>query len=88
VLLHSTYDLQAIYAQDGSGTGLVKRATRLAIVPAADAAEPLVFELTEEVFDLLGALDRQADPAAFGSSPEVDALIADLAQKGLIEVRR
>jgi hypothetical protein len=40
------------------------------------------------VFELLTALDDWTDPAAFGDTPEVDALIAELLAHGLIEAHR
>ena len=52
-----------------------------------DCGQPQIFELTPEVFDLLAALDDWTDPAA-DESPEPGELIADLAEAGLLEVRR
>ena len=66
----------------------VERDTPLAIVPAPDRDQPGLFEVPSAVFDLLAALEGWVDAAAFGGVAETDALIADLARAGLLEVRR
>ena len=65
----------------------VERDTPLAIVPAPDRDQPGIFELPPAVFDLLAALEGWVDAADLREVPETDALIADLARAGLIEVR-
>ena len=52
------------------------------------ADQPRIFELLPVVFDLLAALDDWADPTVFCDTPEANELIVDLAEHGLIEVRR
>jgi hypothetical protein len=47
-----------------------------------------VYEILAVVFDLLAALDDWTDPATFGAAPELEQLIGELAEHGLVEVPR
>jgi hypothetical protein len=86
MLLRSAYDIRPVF-EDAAGAGEpVKRDTPLAIVPQAGAAQPAIFELAPEVFDLLAALEDWTDRAAFGG--EAGELIADLSTAGLVETGR
>jgi hypothetical protein len=58
----------------------------IGIPPGGD--RPQVFEVPAVAFDLLAALDDWTDPAAFGAAPELQQLIGELAEHGLLEVRR
>jgi len=87
VLLRCVYDIRPIF-EGGSGEAApIKRDTPLAIGIPPGADEPRVLELLPAVFDLVAALDDWTDPAALGATPELQALIRDLAQHGVLEVR-
>jgi hypothetical protein len=85
VLLRCAFDIRPIF-EAGAGDP-VERDTPLAIVPAPDRDQPGIFELPPAVFDLLAALEGRVDAADLREVPETDALIADLARAGLMEVR-
>jgi hypothetical protein len=85
VLLRCAFDIRPIF-EAGAGDP-VERDAPLAIVPAPDRDQPGIFELPPAVFDLLAALEGRVDAADLREVPETDALIADLARAGLIEVR-
>ena len=55
------------------------------MLPGTD--EPLVSDLSADLFELLEMLDQFADPAIFEDTPGLDKLISELAARGLIEVR-
>jgi hypothetical protein len=86
MLLRCAYDVRPIFEQ-GAMAAPEKRDTPLAVAMPPEADDPQVFELLPVVFDLLGALDEWTNSAAFGETPEVDGLVADLVRCGLIEVR-
>jgi hypothetical protein len=88
VLLHCDYDIQPIFASGLREIVPVKRDTRLAIVALPDAEHPKVCEVLAVAFDVLTALDDWTDRSDLGSMPELDELIGDLAEHGLVEVRR
>jgi hypothetical protein len=56
------------------------------MLPGTD--EPLASELSSDLFTLLEMLDEFVEPAIFEDSLGLDKLIADLAARGLVEVRR
>jgi hypothetical protein len=86
-LLRSAYDLHAILVGHGAGSAAPERDTALAILFPPDADLPLVYDLTPSLFDLLTALERWTDAAVFAETPGADALIAELAEAGLVEMR-
>jgi hypothetical protein len=87
-LLRCAYDVRPVF-EDGAGDALpVKRDTPVAVVVPSGAEHPRVFEVLPLVFDVLTALDDWTDRSVLGAAPELDALIHDLAEHGLIEVRR
>jgi hypothetical protein len=87
VLLRTTYDIRSIF-EDGAGHELpVMNETALAIAAPDISGEPVIFDLTAEVFALLAALDQWTDTAAFEDSPDVNALIDKLAEMRLVEMR-
>jgi hypothetical protein len=85
-LLRSTYDLHALL-ENGNDSAPAKRDSPLAILFPPDADAPLVYDLSPVLFDLLAALDHWTNAAAFADTPDAAALIAELAQVGLVEVR-
>jgi len=88
VLLRCAYDIRPIFEQALPAAAPSEHDTPLAVVIPPGADQPRVFELRPVVFDLLATLDDWTDPAEFGATPELKELIDDLAEHGLIEVRR
>ena len=88
VLLRCAYDIQPILEGRADDAGPDRRETRLAVAMLPGTDDPLVSELSSDVFELLQMLDQFADPAIFQDAPGLDKLIADLAAHGLVEVRR
>jgi hypothetical protein len=66
----------------------MQRDVPLAILARAATDQPQIFELPLAVFDLLGSLDDWVPLAPFGQSEDARTLIGDLANTGLIEIRR
>jgi len=87
VLLRCAFDVRSVFESRAAHRTPVERETLLAVVVAPDTGEPSIVELAPEVFDLLTALDNWTDMGARNGSSEATALIADLADAGLLEVR-
>ncbi len=87
ILLHCAYNIRPIFESGVAEAAPVKRDTQLAIAIPPDAEHPKVFEVLPLVFDVLAVLDDWTDRSALGSTPELDELICDLSQHGLVEVR-
>jgi hypothetical protein len=87
-LLRCEYDIRPIFERASSKVDPERRDTPLAVAARSGLADPQIFEVMPVVFELLTALDDWTDPAAFGDTPEVDALIAELLAHGLIEAHR
>lgn len=83
ILLLTRFDIRPIFDSGGEGAKPIERKVPLAI--AHRAGEPRIFELAPEVFGLLAALDRWV---AVDELPDAESLVADLAEAGLLEVRR
>jgi hypothetical protein len=83
VLLSARFDVRPIFESGSEGASPMERNAPLAI--AHHSGEPRIFELAPEVFDLLAALDRWV---AVDELPNAGRLLADLAEAGLLEVRR
>jgi hypothetical protein len=88
VLLRCAYDLRPILEGRAGEAGPAPRETRLAVAMLPGTDDPLVSELSSELFELLEMLDQFADPSMFADTPGLDKLISDLATRGLVEVRR
>jgi hypothetical protein len=88
VLLRCDYDIQPILEGRADDAALERRETLLAVAMLPGTDDPLVSELSSDLFELLEMLDQFADPAIFAETPGLDTLIADLAVHGLVEVRR
>jgi hypothetical protein len=67
---------------------LVKRDTPLVVALPPRADGPQVFEVIPALFDLLSVLNDWTDPQGLDDAPEFAELVADLAARGLVEVRR
>jgi hypothetical protein len=87
VLLRCAYDIRPILEGRAGEAGPAPRETRLAVAMSPGTDDPLVSELSSDLFELLEMLDRFADRAMFEDAPGLDELIADLAARGLVEVR-
>jgi hypothetical protein len=87
VLLRCAHDIRPIFEAGSGEAAPVERDTPLAIAMPPDAAHPKVFEVLPLVCDVLAAIDDWTDRSALGATPEADALIQDLAEHGLVEVR-
>jgi hypothetical protein len=87
VLLNCQYDVREILETESESAVPVKRNTPLAILVPAGAQHPRVFEVLPPVFEVLAALDDWSPGSALPSSPELDALLRELAEHGLLEVR-
>jgi hypothetical protein len=88
VLLRCAYDIRPILEGRGAEVGPAQRDTRLAVAMPPGTDEPLVSELSADLFELLEMIDEFVDPAVFEDSSGLHKLITDLAARGLVEVRR
>ena len=75
-----------IFETRAAGISPPRRDTALAVSIPPGAAAPRVFELDPIAFDLLARLNSWTDPAAFGETPEITILIAELLKHRLLEV--
>ena len=83
ILLRTRFDIRPLF-EGGRGTvDPIESDVRLAI--AFCAGEPRILELTPEIFDLLAALDGWV---VAGELASAEGLIAELAEAGVLEVRR
>jgi hypothetical protein len=88
VLLRCAYDIRPILEGGTDDPGPERRETLIAVAMLPGTDEPLVSELSPDLFAFLEMLDEFADPAIFEDAPGSATLIADLAARGLIEVHR
>jgi hypothetical protein len=86
-LLRCAYDIRPIFEADSGAATPVERDTPLAIAMPPDAMHPKVFEVLPLVYDVLAVLDDWTDRSTLGATPEVDEVVRDLAEHGLVEVR-
>jgi hypothetical protein len=88
VLLRCAHDIRPLFESVAAAGYPTARDVPLAIVAQGSAEHPEIFELAPEVFDLLSSLNDWADQATFDESEDARKLIADLANLGLVEIRR
>jgi hypothetical protein len=88
MLLRCTYDIRSIIEGRVGEATPVQRDTCLALVLLPGARTPLVSNLSGGLFSLLEMLDQFLDPAIFEDTPDLDELIADLAERRLVEICR
>lgn len=88
VLLRCAYDIRPILEGGAADPGLEQRETLIAVAMLPGTDEPLVSQLSSDLFAFLEMLDQFADPAVFEDAPGLDTLIVDLAARGLLEVRQ
>jgi hypothetical protein len=87
VLLRTNYDIRSIVEDQLVAAPPAPRDTRLAITVLPGSADPVVFQLPENIFVLLEGLDRFTDPGLIQDESGIGKLIADLVVRGLIETR-
>jgi hypothetical protein len=88
VLLRCAYDIRPIVEGSAADAAPDRRETLIAVARLPCTDEPFVSELSSDLFAFLEMLDEFADPAIFEDAPGLATLIADLAARGLLEVRR
>jgi uncharacterized protein (UPF0276 family) len=87
VLLRCGHDIRRVFEDGVTCAKPARRDTPLVIAMPAGAADPLIFEVPPALFELLAALDDWTEQAFFGATPEAKALIAELAERGILDVR-
>jgi hypothetical protein len=87
ILLRCDHDVRAIFEDGAPKRAPGRRDTLLAVALPAGVVDPRFFEIAPVVFDLLAGLDQWTDPAQFGSARDLQALIRELADHGLVDVR-
>jgi len=88
VLLWTAYDIRPLFENAADRGDPVARDVPLAIVAPGSVNAPEIFELAPAVFELLGSLDDWVDQATFEEWDDARKMVADLANAGLVEVRR
>jgi hypothetical protein len=88
IILHRcAYDIRPVIEDDADEVAVVKRDTPLVIAIPPSAEHPGVFEVLPPVYDVLADLDAWTTRSELGASSEVDELVSELVQYGLVEVR-
>ena len=85
VFLSCSYDIRPIFEGEVSDA-IDRRDVMLAILIPPQSDEPTIFEVPAPVFALLVELDNWTNRAGLGAMAELDALISELAEHGLLEV--
>lgn len=88
VLLRTAHDVRPLFEGVSDPGSPVERDVPLAIVAQPSAGQPKILELAPAVFDLLGALDDWIDQAMLDQFADARKLITELANAGLLELRR
>jgi hypothetical protein len=86
VLLRCAYDVRPIFESGLRQVVPERRETPLAIAMPPGANRPQVFEVVPVIFDLLAALDNWIDPQPLLEDADFAKLLADLTERGLVEV--
>jgi hypothetical protein len=86
-LLRCAYDIRPVVEGDAEEAAVIRRDTPLAIAVPPGAQHPGAFEVPPAAFDLLSLLEEWTDRNELGAGSEVDSLVSELAQHGLVEVR-
>jgi hypothetical protein len=84
-LVRCDYDVRPLFEADDINIAIVRRPTLVAVASPRGAVETQVWELDRAIFELLSALNDWSERAAFGDTPEADALIGELLSHGLLE---
>jgi hypothetical protein len=86
VLLRCSYDIRSIFEEGAGAFHPAERDTPLAVAMPAGADRARVFELRPVIFDLLTALDAWTEPAELGETSDLEEIIHELTEHGLLEV--
>ncbi|SPJ14105.1 hypothetical protein SBBP2_1090001 [Burkholderiales bacterium] len=87
VLRRCAHDVRPIFETGADHAAPVERDTPLVFAQPPGADSPQVFEVIPAVFDLLAALSDWTDPGGLDAGPDFAKFLADMAARGLIEVR-
>jgi hypothetical protein len=87
VLVRCRHDVRAILEGRAGVAEAAERDTPLAISMPPGAAHPIVSALSAQLFELIEMLDDFFDFDELSELPQVSGLLADLADRGLLEVR-
>jgi hypothetical protein len=85
VFLPCAYDIRPIF-EGGVSEAVERRDMVLAILIPPRSEQPAILEVPAPVHALLVELDTWTDRAGLGAMPELDSLISELAEHGLLEV--
>ena len=88
ILLRCAYDIRPIFEVGSEKAVPAQHDTPLVVALPPGADGPQAFEVVPAIFDLLCALDDWTDPHTLPAESEFAKLLADLAARGLIEVRQ
>jgi hypothetical protein len=84
-LVRCAYDIRPIFERDVRAIAPEKRDTPLAVAMPFGASDPKIFEILPVAFNLLAVLDDWIDPAVLGKTLQMQALLAELLEHGLVE---
>ena len=87
ILCKCEYDVRGIFEMGPEDAVPVRRDTLLATLIPPGARNPQIFEVLPVTFETLVALDEWTDSSRLGHAPELDPMLRELAEHGLIEVR-
>jgi hypothetical protein len=87
ILVRCRHDVRAILEGSIGAADVAERDTPLAISKPPGADHPIVSVLSAQLFDLLAMLEDFVDVDEFSEARELNELVADLASRGLLEVR-
>jgi hypothetical protein len=87
ILRKCEYDVRGIFEVGPENAVPVQRDTLLAILIPPGARNPQILELLPVAFETLDVLEEWTDTAGLGCAPELDAMLRELAEHGLVEVR-
>jgi len=87
VFLPCAYDIRPVF-EGGASEAVGRRDVMLAILVPPRSEQPTILEVAPPVFALLVELDTWTDRAGLGVISELDGLISELAEHGLLEVSR
>jgi hypothetical protein len=86
-LIRCRYDVRPILEESTDAPDVVQRDTPLAVSMPPRAGHPIFSSLSPQLFESLELLDDFFDPNELSGLPEMDGILSDLADRGLIEVR-
>jgi hypothetical protein len=88
ILLRCGYDIRPIFEGRAGQTAPSKRELPLVVAQAPGTDHPQVFEVPPPVYDLLAALEHWTVPPPASAAPWMGRILAELAERGVIEVRQ